>query len=142
MRHITRGIKNTHPGQDLIGIDNEFHKLYIAKHWIAQNADYALCEADLSLPFEENYFAGMICSNSFHFFNNKSLCSRELKRITSDSGQIIITAIRHDLHKYQNQKTLSIKCYQSLFKDFPLRIVPDSMILSRYLRKTGPALKH
>jgi ubiquinone/menaquinone biosynthesis C-methylase UbiE len=141
MGHITRGLMNTHPDQDVIGLDNNFFNLYLAKHFIAPKADYLFCGADLSLPFANDCFAGVLCSNSFHFFHYKSQCSRELKRIISDNGLIIITAVRHDLIKYQGQRTLLISGYQSLFEDIPHRLASDSSILDRYLQKKGPLLK-
>ena len=141
MGHITRGIVNTHPDHVVIGIDKSFFNLYLAKRWIAPKAEYVYCNADRRLPFADDYFSAVLCSNSFHFFHNKSGCTCELERIISDTGIIILTAVRHDLYKYPNQCTLSIFEYDSLFKGIPHRLISDSSILKRYLEKKGPSLK-
>ena len=142
MGHITRGLVNTHPNQVVIGIDKSFFYLYLAKRWIAPKAEYVYCNADLRLPFADDYFSAVLCSNSFHFFHNKSDCINELQRIISYTGIIIFTAVRHELYKYPNQRTLSISEYDSLLKDIPHRLVSDSCILERYLEKKGPSLKN
>src|SRR3712207_7263067 len=39
--------------QLVIGVDENFFGLYVAKHWIAPEAEYISCVADSSLPFPD-----------------------------------------------------------------------------------------
>ena len=44
----------------------------MAKHWIAPDADYVCADADAALPFPEGTFEGIVCSDAFHYFEDKS----------------------------------------------------------------------
>jgi SAM-dependent methyltransferase len=115
--------------------------LYVAKQFIAPEAEYVCCVGDAALPFADGAFAVAFCSDAFHYFANKVTASRELKRLTQDGGTII-TAWMHNVHFRAPHDGLPLppEGYEALMADIPYRIVPDSDVLARYLRKEGPPL--
>jgi ubiquinone/menaquinone biosynthesis C-methylase UbiE len=141
--HITRALVHQAKDQQIVGIDRSFDKLYIAKHLIAPEAEYVCCDGDISLPFDDNAFSGVLCSDAFYFFANKVTSTRELKRLTGDTGIIVLTRLHNVLFRYPHDGLpLPVEGYQMLVNDMPHRMLADSSILERYLQKKGPPLAH
>jgi ubiquinone/menaquinone biosynthesis C-methylase UbiE/uncharacterized protein YbaR (Trm112 family) len=141
--HLTSGLVQQAEGRPVVGIDDSFFGLYVAKRWTAPQAEYVCCAADGSLPFPDGVFSAAFCSDAFHYFSDKATSARELKRLTRDNGIIVLFWVRNGLleHPYAGLP-LPPAGYQALVADMPHRLVADSEVLARYLRKQGPPLAH
>jgi SAM-dependent methyltransferase/uncharacterized protein YbaR (Trm112 family) len=142
--HITRHLVNRAEDQPVIGLDRNFFMLYIAKNWIAPEADYVCAEADFGQPFPNGTFSTVFCSDAFHWFVGKANCVRELKRLTASHGSIILATLRNSLvdrHLLQYRGTLPPEGYETLFTGMPHCLAANSEILARYLNKQGPSLE-
>jgi SAM-dependent methyltransferase/uncharacterized protein YbaR (Trm112 family) len=139
--HLTRGLVQQAGDRPVVGVDQSFYGLYIAKRWTAPQAEYVCCPADVSLPFPDGAFSAAFCSDAFHYFSAKTTSSRELKRLTRDNGIIVLIWVRNALlkHPYAGSP-LPPAGYEALFDDMPHCLVADSEVLARYLRKQGPPL--
>jgi ubiquinone/menaquinone biosynthesis C-methylase UbiE len=139
--HVTRTLARRAGVQPVVGVDETFFGLYVAKQFIAPEAEYVCCVGDAALPFRDGAFSAAICSDAFHYFANKVTAARELKRLTRDEGTIV-TAWMHNVHFRVPHDGLPLppESYEALFADIPHRIVADSDVLTRYLKKEGPAL--
>jgi ubiquinone/menaquinone biosynthesis C-methylase UbiE len=139
--HITRTLLLRAGVQPVVGVDETFFGLYVAKQFIAPEAGYVCCVGDAALPFRDGTFSVAFCSDAFHYFVNKVTAARELKRLTLDEGTII-TAWMHNRHFRVPHDGLPLppESYEALVADLPHRIVADSEVLTRYLRREGPPL--
>jgi len=114
--HITRGLTQRH---DVVGVDNNFYLLFVAKYWIAPDAEYVCCEADADLPFVNDVFCSALCVNSFHFFEEKEHCIKEVKRLIDEKGSIILAALHHAKTETKTSNTaLSVAEYVNLFSNY------------------------
>jgi ubiquinone/menaquinone biosynthesis C-methylase UbiE len=140
--HITYHLVQQAKGQPVIGVDELFFELYVAKHWFAPEAKYICCAADTSLPFPDGTFSVAFCSDAFHYFVSKATSIRELKRLTQDDGLIMLVTVRNMLVKNRRGGGLKLppEGYQALVADMPHRCVANSAVLDRYLQKYGPPL--
>lgn len=139
--HITCSLVQRAKDQQVIGVDTNFFSLYVAKNWIAPEAEYVCCEADKSLPFPDGAFSAVFCSDAFHYFVNKAVCVRELKRLTQYNGLIVLVVLRNALLKYREAGLpLPPEGYRELFSGMPHCLVANSDVLARYLQKQGPPL--
>jgi SAM-dependent methyltransferase len=139
--HITRSLTLRVGGQPVFGSDESFRGLYLAKHWIAPDATYVCCSADAGLPFADGSFEAVFCSDAFHYFISKKPVVQELKRLTRQSGLIILSWVHNAQFRMPHDGLpLPPQGYQELFADMPSRMVPDDHVLGRYLKKHGPAL--
>jgi ubiquinone/menaquinone biosynthesis C-methylase UbiE/uncharacterized protein YbaR (Trm112 family) len=143
--HMTRHLLKRAQDQPVIGVDRNFFSLYIAKGWMAPKAEYICTAADISLPFPDDSFSAVFCSNAFQLFDYKVSCSRELKRLTQETGLILLVAVRNVLvkqHLYANSthRALSPAGYETLVADMPHRLIGNTDLLTRYLDKQGPSL--
>jgi ubiquinone/menaquinone biosynthesis C-methylase UbiE/uncharacterized protein YbaR (Trm112 family) len=145
--HMTRHVLQRAQDQPVIGVDRDFFSLYIAKGWMAPKAEYICTAADISLPFPDDTFSTVFCSNAFQLFDHKVSCSRELKRLTQETGLILLVAVRNVLvkkHLYANatHRALPPAGYETLVADMPHRLIGNTDLLTRYLDKQGPSLAY
>ena len=139
--HITHHLVQRAKGQPVIGVDNFFFGLYVAKHWLAPEAQYICCDADTSLPFPDDAFSVAFCADAFHLFASKTTSIRELERLIQDNGLIMLVSMRNGLIKKQHGGLqLPPEGYQALVADMPHHCVANSAVLDRYLQKHGPPL--
>lgn len=139
--HLTAGMLQQAHGQRVVGIDHKFFTLYVAKRWVAPEAEYVSCSADMDLPFRSGSFSTVFCSDAFHYLHNKEGCARELKRVTHAPGLIMLVAMRNRLVPTANTgEPLTPQGYADLFADWPQRRLVDADVLGRYLQRLGPAL--
>lgn len=139
--HFTRSLARRANGQPVVGVDQNFIGLYVAKKFIAPEVEYVCCVADGPLPFPNSFFSAAFCSDAFHYFVNKATSFRELKRLTQDDGLIILVWIHNALLRCPHDGLpLPPEGYQALVADMPHRLVADSDVLVRYRHKQGPPL--
>jgi SAM-dependent methyltransferase len=141
--HITRHLVNRAEGRPVIGLDRNFFMLYIAKNWLALPAEYVCAQADSGLPFSDDSFSTVYCSDAFYVFPGKANCIRELKRLVGSDGSIILATLRNSLvaERHRFRTSLPPEGYEALVADIPHRLVADSDILARYLKRQGPSLE-
>ena len=66
--HLTADWCSKPKGRPVVGADDSFFGLYVAKRWTAPQAEYVCCAADASLPFPDGAFSAAFCSDAFHYF--------------------------------------------------------------------------
>jgi SAM-dependent methyltransferase len=136
--HLTQHLIHRANGQPVVGIDRDFFSLYVAKHWIAPEAQYVCTDVTQGLPFEDGTFAVSMCTDAFHLFTDKQVVMKELNRVTV--GTIILVTVRNGNVPYRYARfPLTPKEYADLVGRSH-RIVGDADVLSRYLQKKGPML--
>lgn len=67
-------------GVRAIGADLVFAKLWVARHWVAPDADLVCFDADQSWPIEVKADIAF-CHDAFYFLRNKPLVAKELRKI-------------------------------------------------------------
>ncbi|HEY7113569.1 MAG TPA: methyltransferase domain-containing protein [Thermoanaerobaculia bacterium] len=138
--HMLHYWSMSRPRQPLVGLDRTFFLLYIAKRWIAPNADYICAEGDMGLPFRGRSMSGVYCSDAFHYFLRKSQAAREARRVLDDNGVIALSRIGNALVPPNEGYELAPESYGELFGEMTTRLVGDKAVLEAYLEKRGPAL--
>jgi ubiquinone/menaquinone biosynthesis C-methylase UbiE/uncharacterized protein YbaR (Trm112 family) len=139
--HITRSLIAQAAPQPVLGLDRDFFMLHIGKKFVAPAVEFICADADGGLPFPDKTFSAVTSSDAFHLFAGKSNCFRELERITSDDGSVILASLRNgtiDNHRYPG--TLPPAGYKRLTGGMPHVLVSNRDILARYLQKQGPSL--
>jgi ubiquinone/menaquinone biosynthesis C-methylase UbiE/uncharacterized protein YbaR (Trm112 family) len=143
--YFTRALLSRAAGQPVIGIDRDFFALYVAKGWMAPEADYVCADAEVSLPCADDTFSVAFCANAFQLFVHKASCIRELKRLTQPQGLILLAAVRNafvkpHLYAQASHVALPPAGYAALVADMPHRLLGTTDLVTRYLEKHGPAL--
>jgi len=140
--HITFNLTQNKKNQPVIGIDREFFPLYIANKWMVPDGIFICSDVNDPLPFPDNIFAGMMCTDGIHYIKNKTTCIRESRRVCYDDGVIILSSSRNKLVKFSNTgMPLSPNGYLQLLQGLNYRMVSDNEILDRYFKKLKPNLE-
>ena len=87
---ILNTIKNRYPAVSLYGIDISEEMLKKAKEKLLNTAELSLGDAEC-LPYENDYFDLLICSDSFHHYPNPQKAIEELYRVLKPDGHLLIT---------------------------------------------------
>jgi ubiquinone/menaquinone biosynthesis C-methylase UbiE len=139
--HLTHALLSRAEGNPVFGIDGSFFGVYVAKHWVAPEAEFICSEADKALPFSDNTFAGVFCSDAFHYFSAKATCIQECERLTKESGLFALIWVHNARVPWPHDGLpLPIEGYQALVARTPHRLLSDQRLLSRYLQGRGPDL--
>jgi len=75
---------------ELVGIDRVPAMLEVAKHRLGQRAIFIEGEAR-QLPFDDAHFQLVISTNALHYFPDADAALREIRRVISAGGNLIIT---------------------------------------------------
>jgi SAM-dependent methyltransferase len=61
--------------------DQDFVSLYLAKRFLAPNAEYVCSDVEVPSPFPDSYFDAVHCLDAFHYFRSKMAIVGELRRV-------------------------------------------------------------
>jgi ubiquinone/menaquinone biosynthesis C-methylase UbiE/uncharacterized protein YbaR (Trm112 family) len=131
----------SHPGQRVVGVDRNFFQLYVARHWVAPDADFICSEADLKLPFSSHSFGGVFCADAFHCFLRRWQCAEEMKRLIEPAGWIILARFGNSEAEPREGYELSVEGYLKLFDGLFWRMFSEDDLLRGYLKRLGPQLE-
>jgi ubiquinone/menaquinone biosynthesis C-methylase UbiE len=75
---------------ELVGVDRVPAMLEVAKRRLGRRATVLECEAR-QLPFDDAYFQLVTSTNALHYFSETDVALREIRRVISSDGNLIIT---------------------------------------------------
>ncbi len=89
---LLRRIGRDHPGTRLIGTDFSSGMLAEARGRVPTGA--ALAQADsMRLPLADNSVDVVTCIESFHWYRNQAAAAREIRRVLTPGGRLMIASI-------------------------------------------------
>lgn len=138
--HLLHYWSAANPGHPLVGVDRNFFQVYVAKRWVAPEAEYVCCEADRKLPFATGSFGGVYCSDAFHYFLRKLQSAEEMVRVVEEDGIIVLTRVGNAGVEPREGYELQPEQYLRLLPDLPSRLIPDRFLQEDYRRRLGPQL--
>jgi SAM-dependent methyltransferase len=140
LTHFLAAAAGGSEAQQVIGVDRDFFRLYLAQNFICPSADFVCAWADRPLPFPDQAFAGAFCSDAFHYFVDKAGSLRELSRVTAEDALLVISrAGNRDLEPHEGYE-LSPSGYGTLCKKFRHVVLGENELLKSYLQGQSPDL--
>ena len=128
----------TAEGRPAVGVEQNFHQAWVARHYVAPGAEFVCADADAPLPFRDDAFAGALCTDAFHYFEDKQGALDELRRCAD--GPVLLATTGNDDVEPREGNELTPDGYAALFGDSPWRVLTEADLLGRYLDGLGPAL--
>ena len=107
----------------VIGCDINFFQLWIAKHWIAPQSDYVCTDVRSGLPFADDAFSATICSDAYHYVENRRALLAEIARCAHDRP-VVLTRVG-------NRSIGPNEGFESDLDGY-LREMPDAQIFHEY----------
>ncbi|MCH7975560.1 MAG: class I SAM-dependent methyltransferase [Bacteroidetes bacterium] len=122
-----------------LGLDQNFHQLWVAKHYVAPGANFVCADADQPLPFKDGTLAATVCADAFHYFTNKTRCVAEMRRC-SKGGTIMLTGASNRLMPPEEDQECTPDEYGALLDPWPYRVRGEAELVAEYLEKNGADL--
>lgn len=137
--HVTWHLLTRAGNQPVIGVDNDFFALYVAKKNIAPDAHYICCDVNFGLPFQDNVFSFVFFADSFHYIKNKDVSIYESKRVIFPDGAVLVTSSRNRLiaNPYIGY-AIPPNGYTELLKKNNYCILSNDSVIDRYIDKFKP----
>lgn len=127
-------------GQPAVGLDQNFHQVWVARHYVAPSAVFVCANAVLPLPFNDDVFSAVLCSDAFQHLHEKKAILSELERCVDD-GPILLTSVGNRLVGRPDGEELEPEGYASLLERWSYRALTEKVLLERYLDGHGPDLR-
>jgi SAM-dependent methyltransferase/uncharacterized protein YbaR (Trm112 family) len=135
LHYLTEGPAR-HPA---IGLDQNFHQLWVAKHYVAPAAAYVCADAERPLPLRDAALSAVVCADAFHHFADKTYCLTEMRRGAA-GGTVVLTGTGNRLVAPAEGQECTPEEYAGLLAPWPHCIRGERELLAAYLRKDGPDL--
>jgi SAM-dependent methyltransferase len=78
--HIEHYLERRSDPTAVIGCDFNFFQLWVAQHWIAPLSSFVCADVRDGLPFADEVFSAVICSDAYHCIENRRLLLSEIER--------------------------------------------------------------
>lgn len=85
------------PGVSVVAADHDFVSLYVAKRFLAPNAEYVCFDSEVPNPFANDCFDAVHCLDAFHYFKSKRAIVSDLKRVVRRSGLWVFAHLHNAL---------------------------------------------
>jgi len=125
------------PTKNIVCADRSFVSLYLAKRFFAKNANFICLDANVYLPFENNYFSSIFCLDAFYYITPKRLLANEFKRIMNLDGILLLSTLPNSLETGRKWiwggEALMPKGYLGLFNGLEVRLLPQEKLVQDYL---------
>lgn len=89
LRELTRA------GTACLGADVVFAKCWLAKHWVAPEADYVVFDAGAAWPIAGRSFDLVMCQDAFYFLPEQAEVAARLRAATDAGGTMLVGHIHN-----------------------------------------------
>ena len=126
-------------GYAVVGVDQNVHQAWVARHYVAPGAAFVCADADRPLPFRDGTFGSAFCSDAFHYIHDKAAALAEMDR-TTGGGLVLLPTVGNALVGEPDGEELTPEGYAALFDGWTWRVRTEADLLARYLDGLGPDL--
>ena len=134
--HMLHYLTNCAARHAAIGLDQNFHQLWVAKHYVAPEASYVCADAEQPLPFKDGTLAASVCTDAFHFFTDKARCIAEMRRC-GEGGVIVLAGMGNRLVPPTEGLECTPEEYGALLEPWPNSVRGEAELVAAYLKKRG-----
>jgi SAM-dependent methyltransferase len=99
-----------------------------------------MAAADATLPFASGSLSGVLCSDAFHYFPQKSVAARELERVLDDEGAMVLTRVANAGLEPHEGYELEPAEYEGLFMGLVTSMQGEGELIEAYLARQLPRL--
>ena len=125
-------------GVDCLGADVVFAKCWLAKHWVAPEANYLVFDAAHPWPFRDNLFDLVMCHDAFYFFDDKPSVAARLRALRTHRGMLAVSHL-HNSEYWGGSKgpAQSVEEWSELFPN--AKVYAEVDLIWSLMRGTAPS---
>nr|WP_167956154.1 class I SAM-dependent methyltransferase [Sphingomonas jejuensis] len=127
----------TRRGTACLGADVVFSKCWLAKHWVAPDADYLVFDAAAPWPIAGQRFDLTMCQDAFYFLPEQQEIARRLRAVTEADGTLLVGHLHNS--EYWNGSKGPARPWSDWAAIFPDAAVYDEGALLHALLVAGRA---
>ncbi|HEX4948112.1 MAG TPA: methyltransferase domain-containing protein [Blastocatellia bacterium] len=134
--HLTRTLCQL--TSEVVLADTGFAKLWLAQRFTAPQCSPICCDANNPLPFAEESFSLVVCSDAFHYIWSKRLLACEMMRLAGAHGTVLLPHVHNaEGENYSAGMPLEPQHYRALFANHHARLFRESTVLVGFLKGAG-----
>lgn len=105
-------------GVACVGADVVFAKCWLAKHWVAPDADYVVFDAGAPWPIVDTRFDLVACHDAFYFLPDQANVAARLRALAAADGVVAVSHLHNfDYRGGAKGPARSVGEWQALFPD-------------------------
>ncbi len=134
--HATFLTRLLFPEISVIAADHDFVNLYLARKYLIPGNPCVCLDAELPLPFADNFFSSVLCLDGLHYVRSKRALLKELDRTLEENGLWLFPHLHNALATNVSPGVpLSPAGYQECFAFLPMKLYAESEVLRRFMKE-------
>jgi len=134
--HLGHSLAESPLAHAVVGVDRNFFGLWTAQYWIAPKNRFVCADADKPLPFANDVFKAVLCSDAFHYFLHKDLVLQEITRC-APRQPVLLARVGNKLAEPNEGFELTPEAYAVVCGDPAWRIFGENELLRLYLSRNS-----
>ena len=112
-------------GRAAVGVEQNVHQAWLARHYVAPGAAFVCADADAPLPFATG------ATDAFHYLDGKAAALSEMRRCAR--GPVLLATVGNDRVPPREGNEWGPEAYAELFEGAAWRVRTEADLLARYL---------
>jgi SAM-dependent methyltransferase len=121
----------------VIGLDINFFHLWIARHWIAPATHVVCASVANGLPFCDDAFAGVFCSDAYHLIPDRQELVKEFRRC-APARPIVLARVGNRAVMPNEGAELDCPGYVAELGGDPVQVFGEEELVRDYLARRSP----
>ena len=121
----------------VVGVDFNFYLVWGQKNWIAPSGTFVCADASRRLPFVDDAFSAVLCSDAFIYFRDKPQVLAELNRC-APGKPMILTRVGNKTASPKEADALDPEGYMDLLASGGPRAFSEYALVRQYLARRNP----
>jgi SAM-dependent methyltransferase len=122
---------------EVIGTDMNFFHVWIARHWIAPAGHFVCANAEDGLPFVDDAFSAIVCSDAYHYISNRRALQKEIDRC-APGKPVLLTRVGNAAVAPNEGRESSLDEYLKEFDPPDVRSFSEQRLMRLYLQAINP----
>jgi len=135
--HIAHYLTGRSQSAAVVGLDINFFQLWIARHWVAPAAHFVCANVADGLPFSDDAFSAVLCSDAYHYIPQRRDLIREIGRC-APGRPVVMTRVGNRAVMPNEGMELDCRGYVSELGGERLQICCEEELVHDYLARRNP----
>lgn len=135
--HLAHYLTRRSEPTPVIGVDFNFHHVWIARHFMAPGGHFACVDAGDGLPFRSGSMSATVVSDAYHYLPNRPALLREVDRVAPGRCRIL-TRVGNRAVMPNEGAELLLGGYLAELGDADIRVFSERALVSAYLARRNP----
>jgi SAM-dependent methyltransferase len=135
--HVEHYLLSRRSSLPAIGTDMNFFHVWIARHWIAPAGHFVCANAEDGLPFADDAFSAIVCSDAYHYISNRRALQKEIDRC-APGKPVLLTRVGNSAVAPNEGRESSLDEYLQEFETPDVRTFSEQRLMRLYLQAINP----